>query len=128
WRGTWEKVRGAEHGTECGNSHFWDVWHSRRPVTDYEKWPLRFATEFGMQSYCSPQTQATFCPPDDANILGPTMENHQKHRAGNQVILDYVSRRYRFPKDQASLIYLSQVNQAFCIQTAVEHYRRNMPR
>ncbi|HWV56234.1 MAG TPA: glycoside hydrolase family 2 protein, partial [Longimicrobiales bacterium] len=38
------------------------------------------------------------------------------------------SRRYRFPKDQEALIYLSQLNQAFCMQTGVEHYRRTMPR
>ena len=56
------------------------------------------------------------------------MENHQKNRAGNQIILDYVSRRYRFPKSQDDLIYLSQLNQAYCMQTGVEHYRRQMPR
>jgi beta-mannosidase len=44
------------------------------------------------------------------------------------VILDYVSRLYRFPKNQESLIYLSQLNQAYCIQVGVEHWRRNMPR
>jgi beta-mannosidase len=55
------------------------------------------------------------------------MENHQKNRGGNQVILDYVSRRYRFPKTQDDLIYLSQLNQAYCMQTGVEHYRRLMP-
>jgi beta-mannosidase len=43
------------------------------------------------------------------------------------VILDYVSRRYRFPKSQADLIYLSQLNQAHCMQIGVEHYRRLMP-
>jgi beta-mannosidase len=56
------------------------------------------------------------------------MENHQKNAAGNQIVLDYVSRLYRFPKDQPSLIYLSQLNQAHCMQTGVEHYRRSMPR
>jgi beta-mannosidase len=60
-------------------------------------------------------------------VFGPLMENHQKNRAGNQIILDYVSRRYRFPKSQAALIYLSQLNQAHCMQVGVEHYRRNMP-
>lgn len=80
-----------------------------------------------MQSYSSPETQATFCPPGHGNVFGPLMENHQKNRAGNQIILDYVSRRYRFPKSQAALIYLSQLNQAHCMQVGVEHYRRHMP-
>jgi beta-mannosidase len=97
-------------------------------VKEYEKWNFRFASEFGMQSYNSPATQALFSATGDRNIFGAAMETHQKNRGGNQVILDYVSRRYRFPRDQDSLIYLSQLNQVFCIQTGVAHYRRLMPR
>jgi beta-mannosidase len=115
-------------GESRGDTHFWDVWHSRHPVKDYEKWALRFCSEFGMQSYSSLGTQATFCPPGATNVFGPAMENHQKNRAGNQIILDYVSRRYRFPKSQDDLLLLSQLNQAYCMKTAVEHYRRSMPR
>jgi len=115
----------GEHG---GDTHFWDVWHSRSPVQVYEKWAFRFVSEFGMQSYSSPETNRTFCPPDDTNVFGAAMENHQKNAAGNQIILDYVSRRYRFPRSQDHLIYLSQLNQAYCLQFGVEHLRRLMPR
>jgi len=114
-------------GEKRGDTHFWDVWHARHPVKDYEKWRFRFCSEFGMQSYSSTETQATFCPADDPNVFGASMENHQKNRAGNQIILDYVSRRYRFPKSQDDLIYLSQLNQAYCMQVGVEHYRRLLP-
>jgi beta-mannosidase len=126
----WRGDPAADHasGERRGDTHYWDVWHARHPVKDYEKWAFRFVSEFGMQSYSSPATNATFCPPADANVFGPVMENHQKNRAGNQIILDYVSRRYRFPKSQDDLIYLSQLNQAYCMQTGVEHYRRLMPR
>lgn len=125
WRGTFEN--GHELGEKSGDTHFWDVWHSRKPVKDYEKWAFRFCSEFGMQSYSSPQTNRTFAPAD-ANVFGAVMENHQKNRGGNQVILDYVSRRYRYPKSQDDLIYLSQLNQAYCMQVGVEHYRRLAPR
>jgi len=114
-------------GERRGDTHFWDVWHARHPVKDYEKYRFRFVSEFGMQSYSSAETNATFCPAGAENIFGAEMENHQKNRAGNQIILDYVSRRYRFPKSQDELIYLSQLNQAHCMQTGVEHWRRNMP-
>jgi beta-mannosidase len=114
-------------GEKRGDTHFWDVWHARHPVKDYEKWRFRFVSEFGMQSYSSPETNATFCPPHNDNIFGHEMENHQKNRAGNQIILDYISRLYRFPKNQDALIYLSQLNQAHCMQVGVEHYRRLMP-
>ena len=126
WRGDPDTSHPA--GEARGDTHYWDVWHGRNPVKDYEKWSFRFASEFGMQSYNSVQTQATFCPPTDPNIFGNVMEDHQKNRGGNQVILDYVSRRYRFPKTQESLIYLSQLNQVHCVETGVGHYRRNMPR
>ncbi len=126
WRGDREHSHAA--GEMRGDTHFWDVWHARMPVKDYEKYTFRFVSEFGMQSYSSPETNATFSSSADNNVFGATMENHQKNRSGNQVILDYVSRRYRFPKGQDELIYLSQLNQAFCMQTGVEHWRRNMPR
>jgi len=126
WRETFET--GHALGEKSGDTHYWDVWHARHPVKDYEKWAFRFCSEFGMQSYSSPETNATFCPPGNANVFGPAMENHQKNRAGNQIILDYVSRRYRLPRSQDDLIYLSQLNQAYCMQTGVEHYRRLMPR
>jgi beta-mannosidase len=126
WRGDPDDSHTA--GEQRGDTHFWEVWHGRHPVKDYEKHDFRFTSEFGMQSFSSPETQATFCPADDVNVFGPTMTNHQKNRFGNQIILDYVSRHYRFPKDQASLLVLSQLNQAHCMQMGVEHYRRNMPR
>ena len=126
WRGD-EDVTHAG-GEARGDSHYWDVWHGRNPVKDYEKWNFRFASEYGMQSYNSPATQARFCPAGDRNIFGAAMETLQKNKGGSQVILDYVSRRYRFPRDQDSLIYLSQLNQVHCIQTGASHYRRLMPR
>jgi beta-mannosidase len=131
WRGTFAGSNAISAtlptGEKRGDTHYWDVWHARHPVKDYEKWRFRFCSEFGMQSYSSPETNATFCPPSGENIFGHEMENHQKNRHGNQIILDYISRLYRFPKNQESLIYLSQLNQAYCMQVGVEHYRRQMP-
>ncbi len=111
-----------------GDAHDWDVWHARKPVKSYEAKFFRFCSEFGMQSFSSPEIAATFCPRTEMNIFSPEMENHQKNPAGNQIILDYISRRYRFPKDYSSLSYLSQLNQAYCMKVAVEHFRRQMPR
>ena len=126
WRGDLDA--GLPAGEARGDTHYWDVWHARKPIKDYENYAFRFASEFGMQSFASRETQAGFCPADDANVFGPTMTNHQKNRFGNQIILDYVSRQYRFPKDQEALIFLSQLNQAECMRVGVEHYRRSMPR
>ena len=62
------------------------------------------------------------------NVFSPAKENHQKNPAGNHIILDYISRQYRFPKDYASLAYLSQLNQAYTLKVGIEHFRRSMPR
>jgi beta-mannosidase len=126
WRGSYDIGHAA--GEAAGDTHFWDVWHARRPVKDFERYAFRFVSEFGMQSLCSPETQATFCAPEDANIFGPVLKNHQKNQSGNQIIIDYLSRRYRFPRGQDELLHLSQLNQAYCVQTGIEHWRRCMPR
>ncbi len=111
-----------------GDTHYWDVWHSRAPVKNYEKTNFRFCSEFGMQSYSSPEVAAQFCDRAQMNVFSPAMENHQKNPAGNQIILDYISRQYRFPRDYASLAYLSQLNQAYTLKIGIEHFRRSMPR
>lgn len=120
----WEKGHNNE---SAGDSHFWGVWHARHPVKSYEEKAFRFCSEFGMQSYSSPEVAASFCDQKDFNVFGPAMENHQKNAAGNQIILDYISRRYRMPGDYASLAYLSQLNQAYCLKVGIEHFRRSMP-
>lgn len=109
------------------DDHEWNVWHARKPVDHYLTTRHRFVSEFGMQSYPTPEVAATFCPESELNVFSPTFDNHQKNVGGNQVILDYVSRLYRFPKDYRALAYLSQLNQAHCMKVAVEHYRRISP-
>lgn len=121
-------AHGLQDPTKSGNTHFWDVWHLLKPVKSYEAQVFRFVAEFGMQSFPSEAVARTFCPPEQLNIFSPVMENHQKNPMGNRIILEYLGRRYRFPKDYASLAYLSQLNQAYCMQVGVEHYRRNQPR
>jgi len=121
----YEKGHNNERGGDC---HFWDVWHMRKPVSTYEEKNFRFCSEFGMQSYSSLEVAKTYCNEEDLNVFGPVMENHQKNGAGNLIIMDYVSRLYRFPKDYRSLSYLSQLNQAYCMKVGIEHFRRSMPR
>jgi len=123
-----EGYRKGHNNERAGDCHFWDVWHARYPVKRYEEMNFRFCSEFGMQSYSSPAVAATFCPPEEMNVFGPAMENHQKNAAGNQIISDYVSRLYRYAKDYPSLSYLSQLNQAYCMRIGIEHFRRSMPR
>lgn len=109
------------------DAHDWNVWHSRAPVEYYETTQHRFNSEFGMQSYPSPHIASTFCPSEELNILSLTFETHQKNSGGNATIFHYVAQQFRFPKDYTAVSYLSQLNQAFCMKTAIEHFRRQQP-
>jgi beta-mannosidase len=128
WPSSPSQAKGLPDPEKSGNAHFWDVWHARHPVERYEEKQYRFIAEFGMQSFPSPDQAREFSTTGELNVFSRAFEAHQKNPSGNQIILDYVSRRYRFPKDYASLAYLSQLNQAHCMRVGVEHYRRSRPR
>jgi beta-mannosidase len=116
-----------ESQTPSYDEHDWKVWHSLAPVEHYETTKHRFNSEFGMQSYPSPAVAETFCPPEELNILSPTFEAHQKHGGGNGIIFHYVAQNFRYPRDYEAISYLSQINQAICMKTAIEHFRRQQP-
>jgi beta-mannosidase len=112
----------------CGDMHYWDVWHGRKPITEFRKIFPRFMSEFGMQSFPSLQTVETFTLPEDRNIFSYVMESHQKNGTGNEKILYYVGEYYKYPKNFDSLLYVSQLNQAEGLRYGVEHWRRNRGR
>jgi beta-mannosidase len=111
-----------------GDMHFWAVWHALAPPTDYLKVRPRFMSEFGFQSFPEMRTIRTFAKPEDMDIRSTVMQAHQKNHGGNERILTYMLREYREPKDFASFVYLSQVQQAEVIKLGAEHLRRSRPR
>ncbi len=56
------------------------------------------------------------------------MEHHQRNRAGNSKIINYLTDHFQVPKDFPSLVYVTQVLQAEAMRIAVEHWRRNRAR
>jgi beta-mannosidase len=111
---------------DSGDTHDWLVWHELKPLEHFQMTNHRFVSEFGMQSYPHPEVALTFCGSEDLNVFSRPMENHQKHAGGNARILEYLARRYPFPKDYAALSYLSQIHQAYAIRSGVEHWRTSM--
>ena len=111
-----------------GDMHFWQVWHALAPPTDYLKVKPRFMSEFGFQSFPEMRTIRTFAKPEDMDIRSTVMQSHQKNHGGNERILTYMLREYSEPKDFASFVYLSQVQQAEVIKLGAEHLRRSRPR
>ena len=111
-----------------GDMHYWQVWHAQAPASDYTKQSPRFMSEYGFQSFPEMRTIRAFAKPEDFNIRSTVMQAHQKNKGGNERILTYMLREYREPKDFASFVYLSQVQQAEIIKIGAEHLRRQRPR
>ncbi len=112
-----------------GDMHYWAVWHQQAPAQDYTKQFPRFMSEYGFQSFPEMRTIRTFAnKPDDFDIHSTVMQAHQKNKGGNERILTYMLREYREPKDFASFVYLSQVQQAEIVKIGAEHLRRQRPR
>ena len=111
-----------------GDMHYWGVWHALEPIENYTLQNPRFMSEFGFQSFPEMKTILSFAAAGDLAIDSTVMQSHQKNHGGNERILTYMLREYPEPKDFASFVYLSQVQQAEAIKVGAEHLRRNRPR
>jgi beta-mannosidase len=121
-----EEIPDNQHN---GDMHYWAVWHQQAPASDYTLQFPRFMTEYGFQSFPEMRTIHAFAnKPEDFDIRSTVMQAHQKNKGGNERILTYMLREYREPKDFASFVYLSQVQQAEIIKIGAEHLRRQRPR
>ena len=69
----------------------------------------------------------SFADEADLNIASPVMESHQKNAGGNARIAETMFRYFRFPKDFATFVWLSQVQQGVAIKTAVDYWRSLKP-
>lgn len=116
------------HDDTAGDMHFWSVWHEGRDFDHYRDVAPRFCSEFGFQSYPSLDQIRSFAGPDDLNIAAPVLESHQKNQGGNARIAETMFRYFRFPEGFENFVYLSQVQQALAIKTAVTHWRAQKPR
>ncbi|KAI9010628.1 beta-galactosidase/beta-glucuronidase [Hyaloraphidium curvatum] len=121
WRDNW-------HADGFGDMHFWSVWHEQAPFSAFLGVHPRFCSEFGFQSIPSLDTIAAFCPPGEENPYSPSMEFHQKNEGGNGRIMGTMERYFRFPEGGIrTVVYLSQLQQAVAIKTAVEYWRTLRP-
>lgn len=121
------RVYGEPNDQTRGDAHYWGVWHGDLPFTNYLEVRPRFCSEFGFQSFASPETMASCTEPDDRNITSPVFEFHQRSGTGNLRILGHIARHFRIPASYEDMLYVSQALQAESIRTACEHWRRIKP-
>lgn len=116
------------HSPDRGDSHYWDVWHGNKPITEYRKFFFRYVSEFGFQSFPLMKTVESFAEPEDWNIFSYVMEKHQRNSSANGKIMNYMEQTFLYPTSFDTTLYASQLLQAEALRYGVEHFRRNRGR
>ena len=111
-----------------GDMHNWEVWHANKPFDEYYKYRPRFCSEFGYQSFPSPEVAETFASQEAIRAHAPDFEWHQKNNGGNRRIRETMNRYFRAPKSVAGELLLSQFQQGMAIKMAVDGWRAQRPR
>lgn len=106
------------------NMHYWGVWHGEESIDSFRVNIPRFMTEFGMQSYPSYSTMSKILENDSLQINSSDLTARQKSYKGNKLLYCYISDRYRQPRNVEELCYLSQLNQADALETAIQSHRK----
>lgn len=104
--------------------HYWDIWHNFKPIEDFRKYHYRFCSEYGFESLPDIKTVMSFAEKEDLDLCGNVMQCHQKCTQGNEKLMYYLAQMVNYPYDFERLIYCSQLVQADCIRSSVEHMRR----
>jgi beta-mannosidase len=124
---------------DCGDVHYWEVWHGGKPFEAYEN-IHGFVSEFGFQSFPEPKTVRAFTRPEDRkSVESHTMKYHERSNRmyldakedgtiGTGKIMILVRRYFQEAKDFDSTLWLSQITQAYGIEYGAEGWRREMPK
>lgn len=106
-----------------GDSHNWKVWHGGLDYSTYRRYPARFMSEFGFQSFPNMETIRDFTPKGEESFDSPAMKVHQKNWAGNGLILSYMKREFDDPGVFEKQVVLSQITQALAMECGIDYWR-----
>jgi beta-mannosidase len=118
----------AWHDDSRGDMHFWAVWHEGKDFEHYHTVKPRFCSEFGFQAFPTMTAIRHFAEPSQWNAMSPVMEFHQRDKGLNGRIVETMTRYFRTPTSFEGFVYLSQLQQALAIETAVRYWRSLKPR
>ena len=97
-----------------GDMHLWDISKNARPLSEYYKYRPKFVSEFGHSCFTA---------------LLPDMEEQKAHireKGGYENILKRIDNLFNpsvLPGESGNLIYLSQLEQALGLETAISWWR-----
>ena len=110
-----------------GDAHLWEVWGRRAPIKTFRSSPHRFCSAFGLQSFPEPRIVKAFTQEATCDLASPLLHHHQRCPHGNEIIREYIESTFPVPADPEDWIWLSQIQQGYAMQVAVEHWRRTRP-
>lgn len=110
-----------------GDCHYWGVWWGMEPFDVFNQKVPRFMSEYGFQAMPSRALFQKYLPGDSLSMSDHGVLFHQMHPAGYQTIRTYMERDFPVPAGFSDYIYVSQLLQAECLQTAIKAQRRNRP-
>ncbi len=122
-----DRVYDDNFNRDIGDTHLWGVPHGDRSLDGYLASRARFISEYGFGSFPSAGSTATFAKPRDLNISSPVMDAHVKKEGATAGFLAMISNYFRMPGDFASTVWLSEVKQAYALQSVTENWHAQMP-
>ncbi len=110
-----------------GDVHYWGVWWGMEPFESFKNKTGRFVSEYGFQGFPSASTLRKFGKPYPRDWKSPLLKSHQKHPKGFETIEQYLRTYFRYHSQCEKNIYLSQVLQAYGMETAIKAHRLAKP-
>lgn len=118
---------GKAEDFKYGDNHYWGVYHGEQPFSAYETHIPRFNSEYGFQSFPSWQTLQQITQDEKPSLTGDVLTQRQKSYKGNKLLAKYMDWYYQKPQNDETFVYLSQLQQAEGMKTAIEANRRATP-
>ena len=128
WSSSPSSSTGVTESMTEGDAHYWWVWWGKKPFENYTKAIPRFMSEFGFQSFPEFSSVQKYTASSDHDIYSEVMTSHQRSSIGNETIEEYMLRDFNPPKDFESFLYVSQLLQAYGVETGIAAHRRNRHR
>ncbi|MBN1599333.1 MAG: glycoside hydrolase family 2 protein [Bacteroidales bacterium] len=119
--------KSSGYESKSGDVHYWGVWHGGEPFERFGEVIPRFMSEYGFQSFPEMNTIRRFTEPEDHGIYSDVMLAHQRSPIGNQKIKEYMEKYFQVPDKFEDLIYMSQLLQAYGIESGIKYHRLNKP-
>ena len=123
--------RKDSNSQHSGDAHIWNCIMNGEPFEFYNECQNRFISEYGYQSLPDVDTWKICLGEEkgDYNLTSPMVDFHQRcHKMNNTVLTLHMARYFRMPINFEMTCLLSQIQHGLLIKTAVEEWRRNMPK